>query len=49
MSLREKLDGFGERVLIGEIFLPLEKLTAYYVRDLRGCHLPFNFNLLLVD
>src|SRR4051794_2609753 len=30
-------------------YLPLEKLVAYYGRDLRGCHLPFNFSLLQVD
>jgi len=36
-------------MLIGEIYLPIEKLVAYYGRDLRGCHLAFNFSLLLVD
>jgi alpha-glucosidase len=33
-------------VLIGEIYLPLERLVAYYGRDLAGMHLPFNFSLL---
>ncbi|HEX3411352.1 MAG TPA: alpha-amylase family glycosyl hydrolase, partial [Stellaceae bacterium] len=42
-------DEFGGRVLIGEIYLPLEKLVVYYGRDLRGCHLPFNFSLLQID
>jgi len=34
---------------LGQIYLPLEKLVAYYGRDLRGCHLPFNFSLLQIE
>ncbi len=45
-EMRGVIDAFDARVLIGEIYLPLEKLVAYYGRDLRGCHLPFNFSLL---
>jgi alpha-glucosidase len=45
-GMRGVVDEFDERVLIGEIYLPREKLVAYYGRDLRGCHLPFNFSLL---
>jgi alpha-glucosidase len=48
-GLRGVIDAFDQRVLIGEIYLPFEKLVAYYGRDLRGCHLPFNFSLLLAD
>ena len=48
-ELRSVVDEFEERVLIGEIYLPLEKLVAYYGRDVRGCHLPFNFSLLGVE
>jgi alpha-glucosidase len=33
-------------VLIGEIYLPLQRLVAYYGNDLGGAHLPFNFALL---
>ena len=40
------IDEFPERVLIGEIYLPVEKLAAYYGRDLSGAHLPFNFSLI---
>jgi alpha-glucosidase len=36
----------GNRLLIGEIYLPLERLVAYYGRDLSGAHLPFNFQLI---
>ena len=45
-EMRRVTDAFPERVLIGEIYLPLERLMAYYGRDLSGAHLPFNFQLL---
>ena len=45
-ELRHVVDEFDARVLIGEIYLPLERLIAYYGRDLGGVHLPFNFALL---
>jgi len=32
--------------LIGEIYLPVERLVAYYGANLGGVHLPFNFQLL---
>ena len=35
-----------DRVLIGEIYLPVERLVAYYGASLDGAHLPFNFQLL---
>ena len=37
---------FPEALLIGEIYLPIERLVAYYGRDLAGLHLPFNFSLI---
>jgi len=45
-ELRAVTDEFAERVLIGEIYLPIERLVTYYGRDLSGTHLPFNFTLL---
>ncbi|WP_424631991.1 alpha-amylase family glycosyl hydrolase [Bradyrhizobium sp. SYSU BS000235] len=45
-EMRQVMDEFDDRVLIGEIYLPLEKLVAYYGRDLSGAHLPFNFALI---
>ena len=45
-GLRAVADEFDHRVLIGEIYLPLERLMAYYGKDLRGVQLPFNFQLL---
>lgn len=46
-ELRAVLDEFGDRVLIGEIYLPVERLVAYYGENLAGAHLPFNFQLIL--
>src|SRR6185503_19500428 len=45
-GLRRVVDEFDDRVLIGEIYLPIERLVAYYGKDLRGVDLPFNFTLL---
>lgn len=45
-EMRRVVDEFDDRVLIGEIYLPLERLVAYYGKDLAGAHLPFNFALL---
>jgi alpha-glucosidase len=35
-----------EAALIGEIYLPIERLVGYYGERLDECHLPFNFQLL---
>lgn len=45
-EMREVLDRYDERVLIGEIYLPIERLVSYYGKDLGGAHLPFNFQLI---
>jgi alpha-glucosidase len=44
--MRAVVDEYPHRVLIGEIYLPLDRLMKYYGRDLKGAHLPFNFQLL---
>jgi alpha-glucosidase len=46
--MRQVVDAYDARVLIGELYLPIERLVAYYGVDGRGVHLPFNFHLLLV-
>ncbi len=38
--------GLGDRVLIGEIYLPMERLVPYYGVDRPGLHAPANFQLL---
>jgi alpha-glucosidase len=48
-GLRRVSDEFDDRVLIGEIYLPPERLVAYYGTELRGVQLPFNFQLLLTE
>jgi alpha-glucosidase len=44
--MRQLSDQFDERVLIGEIYLPVQQLIIYYGSDNDGAHLPFNFQLL---
>ncbi|MGA0532754.1 alpha-amylase family glycosyl hydrolase [Hansschlegelia sp. KR7-227] len=46
-ELRAAVDAYDDRVLIGEIYLPVERLVAYYGAELGGVHLPFNFHLIL--
>ncbi len=45
-EMRGVVDEFDNRVLIGEIYLPIERLVSYYGKDLLGAHMPFNFSLL---
>ncbi len=45
-EMRHVTDEFEGRVLIGEIYLPIERLVSYYGKDLRGTQMPFNFALL---
>jgi alpha-glucosidase len=45
-ELRTVADEFDERVLIGEIYLPIDRLMRYYGEGAPGIHLPFNFGLV---
>jgi alpha-glucosidase len=45
-EMRAILDHYGERVLIGEIYLPLARLMPYYGEQLDEAHLPFNFQFV---
>jgi alpha-glucosidase len=45
-AMRRIADSCGDRVLIGEVYLPVERLMLYYGRDDAGVHLPFNFQLV---
>ena len=45
-EMRRVVNEFSDRVLIGEIYLPIERLVAYYGKNLSGAHLPFNFQLI---
>jgi alpha-glucosidase len=45
--MRRLVDTYGDRCLIGEIYLPLERLVEYYGTPAApGIHLPFNFSLV---
>jgi len=52
-EMRAVLDGYAERVLIGEIYLPLPELVRYYGLaengELDGAQMPFNFRLIQTD
>jgi alpha-glucosidase len=45
-KMRQVLDAYDDRAMIGEIYLPVQKLVAYYGEGLKGAHLPFNFQLI---
>ncbi len=46
-EMRDLADGYGERVLIGEIFLPNDRHARWYGTPERPqVHLPFNFQLV---
>jgi alpha-glucosidase len=45
-EMRKVLDSYEERMMIGEIYLPVSKLMHYYGADNKGANLPFNFQLL---
>jgi alpha-glucosidase len=47
-DMRAVSDEFNGRVLIGEIWLPVRRLVKFYGRDLRGLHMPFNFQMLTI-
>jgi alpha-glucosidase len=44
--MRALADSYKDRLLIGEIYLPVERLVTYYGTAGGGVHLPFNFQLL---
>ena len=46
-EMRKLADSYGERLLVGEIFLPNDRLAAWYgTPDRPEVHLPFNFALI---
>jgi glycosidase len=45
-EMRQMADSYGERLLIGEIYLPVDRLMTYYGPDRDEVHLPFNFQLI---
>lgn len=46
-EMRDVIEEYDHRLMIGEIYLPLERLVSYYGKSGEsGVHLPFNFQLL---
>lgn len=45
-EMRAALGPGSERLLIGEAYLPFDRLMHYYGAQLDGFHLPFNFHLI---
>jgi len=45
-KMRQIADEYGEKVVIGEVYLPIQKLMEYYGPENNGAHMPFNFLLL---
>jgi alpha-glucosidase len=45
-KMRGVLDEYNERMMIGEVYLPVHRLIGYYGVNNTGAHLPFNFQLL---
>lgn len=47
--MRHVADQYKDRVLIGEMYLPVEELMGYYGRQRdAGLHLPYNFQLIVL-
>ena len=44
--MRGVVEEYDDRMLVGEIYLPVERLMAYYGASGKGAHLPFNFQLI---
>ena len=46
-KMRKVLDEYYDRMMIGEIYLPIHRLVSYYgTMEEKGAHMPFNFQLL---
>ncbi|GAC1399786.1 MAG: alpha-amylase family glycosyl hydrolase [Ktedonobacteraceae bacterium] len=45
-EMRTLVEQYSERILIGEIYLPVERLMHYYGEQLDEVHLPFNFQFV---
>jgi len=45
-GMRNVMNEYEDRLMIGEIYLPVERLVTYYGTERSGVHLPFNFQLI---
>ena len=47
-KFRELLDQYQNKVMMGELYLPIDKVVGYYGAANKGAHLPGNFQLLFL-
>jgi alpha-glucosidase len=48
-KMRKVLDAYEDRMMVGELYLPIHRLVTYYgTPEDKGVHLPFNFQLILL-
>jgi alpha-glucosidase len=46
-KMRAVLDAYDDRMMVGELYLPIHRLVTYYgTPEENGVHLPFNFQLI---
>ena len=45
-EMRDVVDAYPDRMLVGEVYLPVERLVTYYGSRGEGVHMPFNFQLI---
>jgi alpha-glucosidase len=45
-QMRALTEEYDDRMFVGEIYLPVERLMSYYGAGGKGAHLPFNFQLI---
>ena len=45
-EMRAVLDEYDDRMMVGEIYLPNDRLATYFGADFDEVHLPFNFQLI---
>jgi alpha-glucosidase len=45
-KMRAVVEEYEDRMIVGEIYLPVDRIMAYYGASGEGAHLPFNFQLI---
>jgi alpha-glucosidase len=45
-KMRAVLEEYEDRMMVGEVYLPVKRIMAYYGASGEGAHLPFNFQLI---
>jgi alpha-glucosidase len=45
-EMRQVLDAYASRMMVGEVYLPVQRLVTYYGEGGGGVHMPFNFQLV---